>query len=185
MDLAQFSFVLFALFSGVRLFSYLPQIHKVASDTNKASAISYSTWSMWTGANLATALYAATNLKDLYLAAVSMLYAACCLTVIGLTAFKRLVDLPHARQQVEARVGLIEDRRAGLMSQLQACCHVWSTSSCRVDLHTGDLQARMRRCSRGIVCLDIHHAMLSRVVRSLQSVERRLLLRRHGSGESM
>jgi hypothetical protein len=54
---------LFTVFSGVRLFSYLPQIRKVASDTNKASAISYSTWSMWTGANLARALHAATNLR--------------------------------------------------------------------------------------------------------------------------
>jgi hypothetical protein len=83
MDLAQFSFVLFTVFSGVRLFFYLPQIRRVASDTNKASAISYATWTMWTGANLATALYAATNLNDLYLAAVSTLYAACCLTVIS------------------------------------------------------------------------------------------------------
>jgi hypothetical protein len=173
MDLAQFSFVLFTVFSGVRLFSYLPQIRRVAADTNKASAISYSTWSMWTGANLATALYAATNLKDLYLAAVSMLYAACCLTVITLTAFKRLVDLPHVRQQMEAKMDSIEARRAGLMSQLQACCHVWSNNSCRLDLRTGHLQARMRRCSKEIVFVDLHHAALARLERLLKMVERR------------
>lgn len=89
MDLPQFSFLLFTIFSGVRLFSYLPQIRRIALDTNKASAISYSTWFMWTGANLATALYAASNLKDFYLAFVSTIYAACCLAVIMLTVYKR------------------------------------------------------------------------------------------------
>jgi hypothetical protein len=89
MELSAFSFLLFTLFSGLRIVSYIPQIRKVATDTNGASAISYATWGLWTGANIATALYAAVNLGDGYLAAVSALYACCCITVIMLTAVKR------------------------------------------------------------------------------------------------
>jgi transposase len=44
---------------------------------------------MWTGANTATALYAAINLGDNFLACVSTLYAGCCVTVIVLTVLKR------------------------------------------------------------------------------------------------
>jgi hypothetical protein len=89
MTLASFTFVLFAAFSSIRIFSYVPQIRKVATDTNGASAISYSTWALWAAANIATGLYALVNLGDTYLASVSALYSACCFTVIGLTAAKR------------------------------------------------------------------------------------------------
>jgi hypothetical protein len=83
------TFLLFTAFSGLRIFSYLPQIRRVAHDANGASAISYSTWTLWTGANIATALYAQTNLGDTYLAFVSTVYAGCCVTVIVLTMLKR------------------------------------------------------------------------------------------------
>jgi len=89
MDFSNLTFLLFTAFSGLRVFSYVPQIRKVARDTNGASAISYSTWAMWTGANTATALYAVTNLGDIYLACVSALYAGCCLIVIVVTLLKR------------------------------------------------------------------------------------------------
>lgn len=89
MDLSFVTFLLFAAFSGLRIFSYLPQIYRVATDRNGASAIAYSTWFMWVGANAATGLYAAVNLKDLYLAAVSVVFAICCVVVILLTFFKR------------------------------------------------------------------------------------------------
>jgi hypothetical protein len=89
MTLSSFTFVLFAAFSSIRIFSYVPQIRKVAADMHGATAISFSTWGLWAAANVATAAYALVNLGDTYLAAVSALYAACCLTVIGLTAAKR------------------------------------------------------------------------------------------------
>ena len=89
METSSLAFVLFAAFSGLRVFSYLPQIHRVAHDPHGASAISYATWTLWTGANLATALYALANLGDVYLAGVSMVYAVCCATVIVLTMAKR------------------------------------------------------------------------------------------------
>jgi len=89
MELSHLTFLAFAFFSSLRVVSYLPQIIKVASDTNGASAISYSTWALWTAANIATALYAAINLNDLYLSAVSAVYATCCVAVILMTAIKR------------------------------------------------------------------------------------------------
>ena len=89
METSSVTFLLFTAFSGLRIFSYLPQIRRVARDANGASAISYSTWALWTGANIATALYALTNLGDMYLAFVSTMYAGCCMTVIALTMLKR------------------------------------------------------------------------------------------------
>jgi hypothetical protein len=89
MTLSEASLLAFTAFSGLRLVSYLPQIRKVARDRNGASAISYATWTLWTGCNLSTGLYAIVNLSDLLLAAASVLYALCCLAVIALTAAKR------------------------------------------------------------------------------------------------
>jgi hypothetical protein len=89
METSTMTFMLFAAFSGLRIFSYWPQIYRVAHDPNGASAISYATWSLWTGASLATALYAFANLGDVYLAGVSTVYAACCAAVIVLTVAKR------------------------------------------------------------------------------------------------
>jgi hypothetical protein len=104
MTTSSVAFALFAVFSALRIFSYLPQIYRVAHDSNGASAISYATWSFWVGANLATAFYAAANLGDLYLASVSTAYAACCAIVIALTA---------ARRRSAARRTAAETRRLG------------------------------------------------------------------------
>ena len=82
----------FAAFSGLRIFSYIPQIRQIARDRNGASAISYPTWLVWTGANASTAMYAANNLNDIWLALVSAIYGMCCVTVIGLTMFKRIAQ---------------------------------------------------------------------------------------------
>jgi hypothetical protein len=89
MEIGSVTLFLFATFSSLRIFSYLPQIYRVATDKNGASAISYVTWILWTGANVATALYAIVNLKDMYLALVSGVYAGCCIIVISLTAIQR------------------------------------------------------------------------------------------------
>jgi hypothetical protein len=89
MDFSHVTFLAFVVFSSLRIVSYLPQIFRVATDNNGASAISYATWSLWVGANVSTALYASVNLQDVYLASVSILYAVCCVLVIALTIFKR------------------------------------------------------------------------------------------------
>jgi hypothetical protein len=89
MLISEATWLAFAAFSGLRIFSYVPQILRIASDRNGASAISYPTWVLWTSANTSTAAYAAMNLGDLWLAAVSRAFALCCLIVIALTAIKR------------------------------------------------------------------------------------------------
>jgi hypothetical protein len=89
MELSQFTLVVFAAFNALRLISYVPQIVRIARDTNGASAISFSTWFLWTGSHLATGAYAAVNLQDLYLTLASALFAACCVVVVVLTAMKR------------------------------------------------------------------------------------------------
>ncbi len=97
MGLASFALAAFTFFSFVRIVSYVPQILKIAADTNGASAISYTTWSLWTAGHVSTALYAAVNIQDGFLAAVSVVYALCCMTVIVLTAAKR--QLVQGRRQ--------------------------------------------------------------------------------------
>jgi hypothetical protein len=89
MQTADATWPLFAMFGGLRIVSYIPQILRIARDRNGASAISYSTWLMWTGVNASTAIYASVNLGDSRLAFVSCIYAACCLAVILVTAQKR------------------------------------------------------------------------------------------------
>jgi predicted MFS family arabinose efflux permease len=89
MTFAELTFYLFTGFNALRLVSYVPQIWRVARDTNGASAISYWTWSLWIAANASTGLYAFTNLGDLVLTATNAINALCCATVIVLTAYKR------------------------------------------------------------------------------------------------
>src|SRR5262245_41016960 len=93
----------FAAFSGLRTISYVPQIIRIAKDRSGASAISYPTWLLWTGANVTTAMYAATNLNDAWLAFVSSIYAVCCIVVIALTAIKRLAA--HRRMKTMSSRG--------------------------------------------------------------------------------
>jgi hypothetical protein len=89
MQLADFTLAAFVGLSGVRIFSYVPQILRVLHDENGATAISYCTWIMWTLANAATAAYSIVNIGEPYLAVVSSIYALCCLTVIAITMRKR------------------------------------------------------------------------------------------------
>jgi uncharacterized membrane protein len=90
MLVSEATWLAFAAFSGLRTISYFPQIVRIARDRSGASAISYPTWLLWTGANVTTTMYAATNLNDVWLAFASSIYALCCIVVIALTAIKRL-----------------------------------------------------------------------------------------------
>lgn len=101
MQISDLTLAGFLFFGSIRILSYLPQIIRVARDHNGASAISYTTWSTWTLANLATASYAGVNLGDPYLAGVSCIYALCCVLVLSLTMVKRSV---HRRQKGASRI---------------------------------------------------------------------------------
>lgn len=81
--------IMFAVFSAIRMVSYVPQILCIARDRTGAAAISYATWSIWLGANVTMALHAAINLHDMWLALVTASYGLCCAIVIVLTAVKR------------------------------------------------------------------------------------------------
>ena len=67
----------FGFFNLLRLVSYLPQIVLVARDKHGATAISFSCWLIWIGANATTALYSWLRLNDAALASISAFNAAC------------------------------------------------------------------------------------------------------------
>jgi hypothetical protein len=98
MTFSDLAYYLFTIFNGLRLVSYLPQIYKIAHDANGASAISYSTWFLWTAANGSTAVYSFSNLGDITMGLVNGFNALCCAVVVALTAFKHRQFHSQVRQ---------------------------------------------------------------------------------------
>jgi hypothetical protein len=89
MQLAEVTLALFSLFNLLRLGSYVPQVLRVAQDTEGARSISYATWLTWVAANVSTAAYAVVNISDWKLFAVSIVNALGCGLVVVLTMWKR------------------------------------------------------------------------------------------------
>jgi hypothetical protein len=75
----------------------IPQIVAVARDQNGATAISYSCWSIWIGANATTALYAWAKVGDAMLALISGFNALCCAAVLLLAIQRRRTCLAASR----------------------------------------------------------------------------------------
>jgi hypothetical protein len=101
MTSSDIAYYLFTIFNGLRIISYLPQIYKIALDTNGASAISYSTWFLWTAANGSTAVYSFSNLGDITMGLTNGFNALCCVVVVALTAFKHRQFHSQVRQGCE------------------------------------------------------------------------------------
>jgi hypothetical protein len=89
MQMPEITLVLFYAFNALRIAAYLPQILRVANDSDGAKAISYTTWCVWIGANGSTAAYAFVAGPSLPLFVVSVLNALGCAAVVALTAWKR------------------------------------------------------------------------------------------------
>jgi hypothetical protein len=79
----------FSAANGMRLVAYIPQIRKAARDLNGASAISYTTWSLFLMANISTVAYAIVNRGDVGLALCFAGNAVCCLAILGVAFWKR------------------------------------------------------------------------------------------------
>jgi hypothetical protein len=82
MFLSEITLAAFSIFNVLRL-AHLPQIMRVAAETDGAQAISYSTLSIWIGANGSTAAYAIVNISDWVLFVVSLVNALGCSAVAG------------------------------------------------------------------------------------------------------
>ena len=167
MTLSSFTFLLFAAFSRIRIVSYVPQIRKVASDANGATAISYSTWGLWTAANVATAAYALVNLGDTYLAAVSALYAGCCLTVISLTVAKRrslsrrFVSERHAHPDEWEPASSTE--RSSLVASLRNCAEAEAAALLSGSSRNPQFEREIAAHSRKILYGDFMRYMRPRL----------------------
>lgn len=105
--------IAFGIFNLLRLGSYFPQIVAIARDDNGATAISFSCWSIWVGANATTGLYAWANLGDLNLALISGFNAACCAAVLLLAAWKRIRFL-QVRRHPRMALGAVADDERGM-----------------------------------------------------------------------
>lgn len=89
MDMSEVTLVIFYAFNALRVGAYLPQILRVAQDDCGAPTISYTTWSVWIGANVSTAAYTLVITPNWTLFAVNSLNAVGCALVVALTALKR------------------------------------------------------------------------------------------------
>jgi hypothetical protein len=79
----------FSFFNTIRVVSYVPQMLRIARDTNGATAVSFLTWTLWACANGSTAAYAGVIIGDRALCLVSSINTLCCAIVICQTAYKR------------------------------------------------------------------------------------------------
>jgi len=87
-QLEDLTLALFAASNAFRLVAYIPQIKKAAKDRHGASAISYTTWSLFLAANMSTVAYAVVNRADWWLAACFSSNAVCCIAILAVAYWK-------------------------------------------------------------------------------------------------
>jgi hypothetical protein len=90
MTLANLAFAAFTLCNSARVLAYVPQIIRAARDSNRASAISLTTWNLFAASNFSTSVYAVVQLGDWTMAGVFAANTLFCLAIVGITAWKRL-----------------------------------------------------------------------------------------------
>ena len=79
----------FTAANAVRALAYLPQIARIAQDKGDAGAVSCATWSLFAISHLATVVYALVVVADLVMAVVFAINMLACVTIVGLTSWKR------------------------------------------------------------------------------------------------
>lgn len=87
---ADAALLVFTACNTARILAYVPQIVKIGRDTQGAAAISYTTWCLFGVSNLSTVSYAVLVVDDWRMAAVFAVNTLCCVTIVSLTAWKRL-----------------------------------------------------------------------------------------------
>ena len=109
LTVANVALLAFTATNSVRVFAYLPQITSIARDRRGASAVSLTTWAMFTVSHLSTMAYGLLVVSDGKMAAIFGVNALCSVAIVALTALKRA--------QGPARLTGIEEwrlRNAGL-----------------------------------------------------------------------
>jgi uncharacterized protein with PQ loop repeat len=89
LTLAETTILAFTTCNTLRVLAYVPQVLRIARDTEGAKAISYTTWGLFTISNLSTVAYALVAIKDVALAIVFAGNTTACVAIIGLTIWKR------------------------------------------------------------------------------------------------
>lgn len=82
-------FTLFTFMNSIRIFAYVPQLLKVTEDKNGASAISYSTWTLFFLSHLTTVAFAIFYVGDLVMALIFSGNALACFAILLATFVKR------------------------------------------------------------------------------------------------
>lgn len=94
MTLAEYSMTAFALLNGGRAFAYIPQMIRVYRDPHRAAAVSVTTWTLFTAANVATIFYAVTVYRDFVMASIFGLNALGCSLIVGMILIRRVSRSP-------------------------------------------------------------------------------------------
>ena len=107
MSLEEITLGAFAVCNSLRIFAYVPQLHKAATDENGASAISCTTWILFLLAHVSTVAYAIVNRSDWGLAACFAINAVCCLAIVAVACYRRRHHLRRLRydRPIAAGVG--------------------------------------------------------------------------------
>ena len=83
------AFTLFTFMNSIRIFAYVPQLLKVTEDRNGASAISYSTWTLFFLSHITTVAFAIFYVGDLVMALIFSGNALACFAILLATFIKR------------------------------------------------------------------------------------------------
>lgn len=102
MTFIDFALLFFVGVNALRILAYGSQIATIARDHGGATAISLTTWTLFTASHLSTAIYALASADDWTIAAVFFLNGVCSLAIVALTMTKRR-QTARPRQTADAR----------------------------------------------------------------------------------